>query len=294
MPNQETHIQPFTVNPVKPEALLLVSDATENHASYALPPDWRILSVDNETKQENPRRAKGNVLFRAVEGFTDYVNAHFLPNHVTTLWAKADNDTIHDFKVIAVLNDHEDCSTPPALAGWRDFTATYEPVLSEDFKTWLAKEKTPFTQIEFAEFIEDNLHVITNEQPISEEPLKLPSGADMYHLALKLEIKENAHYKAIARPQSGGIELTYTNGPDEQTEQTMQAFDVFAIRVPIYQHGEPVFIKARLRYRLKNGNVTFGFKLIQLPAIIQADIQAQLDAIDAVVGLPVYHGDPKV
>ena len=47
--------------PVKPEELTLVSSEDDRHASYALPPGWTLQTVDNESKQPNPRRARGNV-----------------------------------------------------------------------------------------------------------------------------------------------------------------------------------------------------------------------------------------
>ena len=272
--------------PVKPEELTLVSSEDDRHASYALPPGWTLQTVDNESKQPNPRRARGNVIFHGLDGFMEYVNAHKTGDHATTLWARPAADKVN-LILEAVFNDH---AADLCVPGWRDWTAAYSSQLDPDFSVWLGRNGRPFAQAEFGEFLEDYCHLITNFVPTE---ARAPSGADMARMARQMEIKHEAVFKSILYPESGGVDMTYTDGPDAASVQKMQAFDAFYLEMPIFRHSEPVILEARLRYKLSGGKLSFTYKLIGLTKAFDVQTRKLIADVAAATELPVWAGNPR-
>lgn len=246
----------------------------------ALPSGWTLKEFDDEKLLPKPRRKSAKVRLSDVQSFVAYANAHAM-NH-TTIWIDADHSNSHgkiDF--IAIINDlgQDECDS-----AWRDHIALYSPKISEEWKRWIGADKKPMTQSEFATFIEDNLPDIAGGEGF-------PSGTDMLRMAIDFEAKQDMRFKSAFRLQSGGVDLAFVQQEDNGTIEKMKLFDRFAIGVPVFCGEDAYRVEARLRYRVRDGKLSFWYEIIRPDRVMEAAANALVDKVSS-SGIEILHGKP--
>jgi uncharacterized protein YfdQ (DUF2303 family) len=245
----------------------------------ALPPGWKLSEIDDEKHAMTPRRKRATVRLADALSFIDYVERHGSLAY-STVWCEADYAAGKvDFS--AILNDHGEEEEPH----WRDHTARYAPVFSQEWKTWTSKNKHTFSQAEFAMLIEDNLKDIAGAD-------NLPTGAQMLEMALSFEANQDMRFKSAIRLQNGGVQMSFVQDDDSQTLAKMQLFDRFAIGIPVFWNGDAYRVDARLRYRVRDGKLTFWFELIRQDKVLESATTTLIEQIRTATGSPFFFGDP--
>lgn len=69
---------------------------------------------------------------------------------------------------------------------------------------------------------------------------------------------------------------------------------LFVVQIPLFQDGEPVRLAARLRYRIKDGRVTWHYKLWRFAEVIGDEVKGAAEFVTTETELPVYFGTPEV
>ncbi|MCL2829381.1 MAG: YfdQ family protein [Betaproteobacteria bacterium] len=246
----------------------------------ALPPGWSIAERDDEKLDLLPRRKKAAVTLDDTDGFIDYIKRHGSINNCT-LWCQADFSE-GKIRFLSILNDHGEDSTEP---DWRDHTAAFSPRFSEEWKTWTGMHKKTFRQAEFAEFIEQNLPDIAGKEGF-------PSGAQMLEMAINFEANQDMRFKSSMRLQSGAVQFNFVQSDDNQTIAKMQMFERFAIGIPVFLNGDAYLIDARLRYRVREGVLTFWYELIRPDKTLEATTRDMIKIIREKTGNPFFFGNP--
>jgi len=226
-----------------------------------------------------PQRASGSVALHDTASFNSYVN-RMKAGADPLIYCTADFAT-GAVRFTAVFNEHGDST----LAGWRDARAVYQIRASEEWKRWNGHNAKPLGQVEFATFLEDNLRDITVVEGF-------PTGPQMLEMALQMEVNQDARFKSSIRLQSGGTELAYVDQEDDATLKKMRVFERFAIGVPPFFNGQPYQVTARLRYRAKEGRVSFWYELVRPDLVVQDAARAEISAIGAATGVAVVMGEP--
>lgn len=248
----------------------------------ALPPGWKLEDRDDEKLLEAPRRKRAKVRLHDVESFVKYVKRHASLTD-GTVWCLADY-LAGKVAFTAILNDHSD---DPEKAAWRDHTAAFTPTFSEEWRRWVGKNNQPFSQVEFAAFIEDNLKDVTNQDSTG-----LPAGAQMLEMALSFEANQDMRFKSAIRLQNGGVQMSFVQDDDDQTLQKMQLFERFAIGIPVFWNGDAYRIEARLRYRVRDGKLTFWYDLLRQDKVLEAATKTVIEQIRTNTGNPFFFGEP--
>ena len=257
----------------------IAGDELSHVRRVALPPGWTLKEIDDEKLLPKPRRKVSSVRLNNAKSFITYVLVHGILE--STIWVKADY-TAGNVEFLAILNDHggqEDSS------GWRDHRAAYAPSFSEEWNRWKGADKKPMTQAEFATFIEDNLADIAGGDG-------LPAGADMLRMAIDFEAKQDMRFKSALRLQSGGVDLSFVQQEDNGTLEKMKLFDRFAIGIPVFWGDAAYRVEARLRYRVREGKLSFWFELIRADKVMEAAANAIVDKITDAVQMPIFLGQP--
>jgi uncharacterized protein YfdQ (DUF2303 family) len=246
----------------------------------ATPPGWTRITVDDEEMLPAPRRKRAQVVLNDAESFVAYVKRHGSLT-ACTLWCEADYVA---GRVVfrAILNDHGE---EELQAAWRDHTARFTPVFSGEWNRWTAKNKQPFSQAEFGAFIEENLKDIAGGDTS-------PSGTQMLDMALSFEANQDMRFKSAMRLQNGGVQMSFVQDDDATTLTRMQMFERFAIGMPVFWNGDAYRIDARLRYRVRDGKLSFWFELIRADKVLEAAAQTLIARIRGETGNPFYFGDP--
>lgn len=249
----------------------------DSHAGFPhafLVPDGSSLVVKTfEEHADRPARAKGRAVMVRDEGsLTDLAKA-LGPN--PRVYADPVTQSI-----VCILNDDENAD----LHGWRDSRITVELVQTAEWSAWMENNGKLLPQAAFAEFIEDHYGTILN-----------PSAADMLEIAQSLEASTGLRVKSSQRLRDGQRKLVY-----EEETQARAGFDgeltipeqLEIALVPWRGRGDvPIPMIARLRFRTAGGNVTMGYKIVDLERTIERAFQDIVTTItDA--GIEVITGKP--
>lgn len=258
------------------------SDPDSHVRRIALPPGWNLQTNDDEKLLAAPRRKRASVETDDSDSFVGYMKRHG-SLATATIWCIADY-TRGDVNFTGILNDH---GADEQAAAWRDHRATFKPEFSEEWSRWTGKHKQAFSQPDFAAFIEDNLKDIASVDGS-------PTGSQMLEMALTFEANQDMRFKSAIRLQSGGVQMAFTQDDDAQTIQKMQVFDRFSLGMQVFRNGDAYRIDARLRYRVREGKLTFWFELIRQDKVLEAATQTLITRIREQSGMPFFFGNPFV
>lgn len=263
------------------EPIEIISEPNGNLKRVALPPGWTLVEKDDDQKLlANPRRKIAKVRLHDADSFIDYIVRHGSLID-STIWCVADY-LAGEVNFLGILNDHGDDDNKPA---WRDHRASFAPEFSEEWNRWIGQNKKPFSQAEFASFIEDNLKDIASVAG-------QPTGAQMLEMALTFEANQDMRFKSAIRLQNGGVQMSFVQDDDAQTLQKMQVFDRFSLGFPVFWNGDAYRVDARLRYRVRDGKLTFWFELIRQDKVLEAATKTLIAHIREKTGNPFFFGDP--
>jgi uncharacterized protein YfdQ (DUF2303 family) len=226
-------LEPFDVSP---ESSVVIRAVRNDH---------RIETIDLEHLLARPRAAHGSVTVHAPADFVRYVTAR--ENESTTVWAWQDGLT-----VTAVFNDHT-----REEPGWRDHVAHLKVEREPDWEKWRKLDGCLVDQVTFAEHIEDQTHVIVE-----------PDAATMLEVANTFHAHRTSTFSQKIKVESGDIQLAWT---DETTAQAgsgrVDVPRVFLLCLPPFVGVAPIEVRASLRYRVKDGRLGLGFRLLRTAEI---------------------------
>lgn len=258
-----------------------VEISNEKHVKrVALPPQWTLTEKNDEALLQVPNRKHGTIQLDDVDSFIKYITRHIIKDQ-TTIYCIAD---YAEGKVSfrAVINDH---NGNPDGQQWRDYVALYTPKASVEWARWLISNKQPFSQFDFAMFIEDNLADIAAVEG-------MPTGQQLLEMALSFQASQDMKYKSAIRLQNGGVNMSFVQDDDNQTLMNMKMFEKIAIGIPAFWNGDAYRIDARLRYRVKEGTLRFWYELIREDKVLQDAAETLIIKIKAETGVDLYFGKP--
>lgn len=250
-----------------------------NDCSFiAVPEGWKL--EDTEKNELAPRRKRATVALHDADSFIGYTKRHGSLTD-TTVWCDA-NYLSGKVAFVAILNDHGE---QEGEQQWRDHLAKFSPAFSEEWMRWNGKNKQAFNQADFAAFIEENLKDIASVEG-------RPTGAQMLEMALSFEANQDMRFKSAIRLQNGGVQMSFVQDDDSQTLAKMQMFDRFSLGAPVFWNGDAYQIDARLRYRVREGKLTFWFELIRQDKVLEAATKTMIEKIKSETGKPLFFGNP--
>lgn len=237
-----------------------------------IPPGWDVH--DLETPYQ-PRRPVANAHLGDVTSFCAYWSLH--RQSASRIYA-----TLTPPKFISVLDDFvptggddADCHAP-----WREFRARFEPAYSAEWTAWKTRNKNPMSQLQFAEFLQDNLPDVAE-----------PDGATLLEMALNFESSQTGSFVASQRLQDGSHNLQWK--ADNNASGTVQLPQMLTLRVPVFDADEPMPISARLRYRVTDGKLALWYELVRPHKAEEAALREMWQRIEAAAGTRILLGRPE-
>lgn len=120
-----------------------------------------------------------------------------------------------------------------------------------------------------------------------------PSGAEILQMALGFEANSDKKFRSKINLQSGGVQFEYVEDETKDTRTKMLVFERFTIGIPVFDGSASAYpVEARLKYREKNGDVTFWYELIRADRVFKSAVADELAAIKEGTGLQVISGTP--
>lgn len=185
--------------------------------------------------------------------------------------------------VSAIMDYHEAPKTDEVVPMRATHRAAFQAKHSEEWKVWTGRNGKKMGQVEFAQFIEDNLIDIGR-----------PDGARMLEVALSIEASKAGSFKSARRLDNGDVSFGYienttaTAGPKGSVE-VPKDFDV-ALRPFI--GCEKHTVTARLRYRIDDGALSLWFELVRHEDVKRLAFDAIVAKIADETGVKVLLGRP--
>lgn len=218
----------------------------------AAPGDWKLHDAGRFL--EEPTRIKRSTKLLTLEDFGKYVKDYGFEDS-TRIYADSERMIF-----VAILDDH--LRTAPS---WCTHTACYECPLSREWKAWKANDNKRMSQIEFAEFLEDRA------QDVEE-----PAGADLYEMAVKFRVIRKSVFGSATRLSTGELSFEYSN---ENQKGTIELPESISIGIPIFHHGAGYRLRARLKYRLADSELTLWYSLVEPDRSVEDAFNENLEQV---------------
>ncbi len=185
-------------------------------------------------------------------------------------------------QVTAVLDYHN--AGKPSDPRWGAHRLILGMRHSEEWKVWTAANNKKFTQIEFAEFLEQNAIDIA-----------APTPAAMMEVARDLQATTEVEFGSAQRMNDGQVRFRYT----EQTKATVGGAQVavpedFQIEIPVFIGGGDVRVHALLRFRVNQGKLVIWYTLVRPEESVRIAFSEARTQIASELGVIIINGTPGV
>lgn len=176
----------------------------------------------------------------------------------------------------------------------------YEFPLDEAWQAWVKADGKRFTQVDFAEFLEDRIADLAS--PTDAEKIDLErqfstivaTPAQVIELSRGLQVHQGTKVKNQIRLQTGEAQIQFETEHRDASGNLLTVPGLFMIFLPIFVFGERVSLPVRLRYRLDGGEVVWQIKLYKPDVYVTGAVQSAFGRAAIETGLPVYEGAPEV
>jgi uncharacterized protein YfdQ (DUF2303 family) len=229
-------------------------------------------AVSLEAFLSRPPYRKGTVQLGTLDSFVDYVNEFKAADSM--LFADPDANSL-----VCIFDFHE--SGGRGKAGRGVHRATFSPKCTTDWFAWTGANKKTFGQVEFAEFIEDNLRNIVE-----------PTAADMLELAQTIEAKKNVSFNSSTRLSNGQTSLEYVENVEARGKGDIAIPNKIVLGLAVYEGGEAFRVDARFRFRLKEGKISFEYLLDHPDEKRKVAFADLVKKIETGVGTGAFTGKP--
>lgn len=216
-----------------------------------VPTDYDLKSL--EPMLEKPNRIENKVNLLTSDSFIKYINRFVDPR--TVIFADQTRT-----RVTAILDYHETNSDPE----WTQHRAIYDCPQSDPWKEWDRNNKSTMDQLKFAEFIEARISDIA---PIGEHN-KGPSGTELLAMVLAFQETRKSEFKAVRRLQDGTFNFAFSDEKSGGGNASLP--EILKLSLPVFHNGDYYAVDARLRYRLRDGDLSLWYELIEPKNIIEA------------------------
>ena len=227
-----------------------------------------------ESLGAKPMRKKGIITVRDTTSFLLYFKIHQLGSAIYGSYKPP--------KFTAVFNDHQRDD-----AGWGDHRMVYDCPHSPEWATWIGSDGRQMPQVNFAEFLEDNLPdvIASNESE--------PTGAQMLEVAQSFTAKSDVNFSSAVRLQNGTVQFTYEETTEAKSRGDFKVPEKFFIGIAVFEQGPKYRMEARLRYRINGGKLMVWYDILRPHKILEDAVKNIWDEIQTGTTVQIIHGTPR-
>lgn len=249
-------------------------DADGRHYTV-VPEGWQVKELPTTGI---PDRAHATVKLRDAASFIRFYNDH------KVAWSRV-YASLDPASFVAVFDELQTTAEagPDIVtdqADWRGFRAEFKVPASREWGIWTSANRKQFSQLSFAEFLQDNLPDVAQ-----------PDGATLLEMSLNFEAAQSGNFIASQRLQDGSHNLQWK--ADNNSTGTVKLPEFITLRIPVFENEAPSEITARLRYRVGDGKLAIWFELVRPHKVLEAAFRATWARIQADAGAVILLGSPE-
>lgn len=238
-----------------------------NETPYLIIPN-NCQAIFLDDRREVPERIIKTIQHSTAESFCAYFN-EFAQKDSSQIFFSQHNQTF-----TAILDYHQ-----PDEPNWCQHESSFTLIETTEKQNWFNKSGTAMTQEEFGLFIEQNLLDIIE-----------PNGAEMLEIALSMRANTAIKFERATRLDNGQVSFAYHEHIDGKAGANGQLKipESFTLGMKLYHGMEPYKIEAKLRYRIKDGNLSIWYDLVRPHKVIEANSDDAMKLIEDALMLKVY------
>ena len=273
------HLEPATIS-MEEKQVLVTSSEQAVHDLHAM--------LDQHLP--HPRRPKGVTKHDTLASIIDHAKRHSAPEGSVAFCSLTGLTP----RLTVVYNDH------PAdfeHAGWRDWRSVYEFPFSDAWQRWNGAAGRTLSVQEFAQLLEDGIADIRDPSSVPDAPklegVEYAKPSTLLTLAEGLSVhvdQQVVHYQRLA---SGASQISFA----EKHETIVNGEPVtlpggFLLAIPVFVGGLAYPVPVRLRYRVKDKQVTWTIVLHDAAGVRRDAIIEAAERFKAECQLPLFYGSP--
>ena len=141
---------------------------------------------------------------------------------------------------------------------------------SEEWNVWTRNDNRVMSQLEMAEFIEENMSDIVS-----------PEGARMLEIVKTLEATQGVEFKSLVRLENGdrGINYQLRTGAKAGQSGEIEIPATFTLCIPVFRFGVAMDVECRFRYNIKEGQLRMGYIIARPQKIIDGAMDVTREII---------------
>ncbi len=235
-----------------------------NHRRFVVVPNSaKLLSLERE-KLAAPRFLAATPTIHDTKAFIDYVND--FKDSGTRLFYNQEG------VFVAVLDYHLHKDVRQRHG---DHLAVLKLKRSPEWLAWACKSESAMTQVEFAEFLEDNARDILTPGPV-----------EMLEIATNLHATVGATFRSAVNQSNGTFQLNWDEQINGTVHGTGKAIPTqFQVAVRPFMGCERYPVDCRLRYRVSGAMLRMHFKALHLDPITEAALEGLVGRIRDETGI---------
>lgn len=203
--------------------------------------------------------------------FSAYVNRYKADQ--TRLFAEPGFVNGNQARVVATLDYHLP-NAPEHCA----HSSTYSPRYSDQWKRWITVKD--LTQVEFAEWIEDN-----------RADIQVPEAASLLDIIRTFKASKAVEFDSVVHQPNGDTMLAYSEKTTQKNATTTMAMPTeLKLGIPVYFRGSRYAVPVLVKYRVGGGRVNFSLKVDRADIIEDTAFAEATAQIAEATGIEVYLG----
>lgn len=243
-----------------------------------------------ETYRQAPARRVGTATVTSLRSFIDLIERH--KDAHSAVFAET---AMPGAKLTGVIDYHQTDGAPRHA----QHRVVYPFPVTPELTAWLGQNGKPMEQLAFATFLEEHaadLASPTDAERIEWERLfkeRFSAPNELLDLSRSLEICVGQTVKRAERLQSGERTIEFVETQTDRAGNKVDVPGIFMVSVQAFVDGDPIRMPARLRYRVKAGDISWHYQLYRPDFWIRNQVQIDLDKVGRETGLPTYEGTPE-
>lgn len=202
-------------------------------------------------------------------------------------------------KLVCVFDYHRAGATADPRFG--EHRAEYAFPVSDEWSAWTSKNAKGMSQADFAEWVENRItDVIAPDDPgpaatafAAAVGCEFASPSRLLELSRGLSVRVGTQVRNAQNLSSGEAQLTYVSEHQDERGRPLTVPGAFLIAIPVFRGDAAYKIAARLRYRVREGAITWFFELYRTDLVFDDAFRAACEQAEEKTTLPLYLGTPE-
>lgn len=250
----------------------------------------KALKDEIERFRLTPQRRSGTAVATTLKSFIALIMYH--KDESSALFAKAEWPQPN---LLAVIDYHTEGHDPRHC----EHRIRYDFPVTDEFKAWIEHDGKPFSQAEFAAFIEE--HAAELASPFKAEEVEyerlfktgFATPTVMVALSRGLQVHVESVVKQNVTLNSGEGEIQFVEEHLDKRGEKLTVPGLFMVSVSAFLDGEPIRLPARLRYRVSGGKVAWFYQLYRWKFWLRDRVQKDLAEVEKEAGIRAFEGVPE-